>query len=89
MSAERIFKSQNLLEFCIHYRGVQKLEATRMFTKIAFQRCLIDLHALFSPSKMNGPLKFEPLIDQISKGSIVADKEYKLALFRRSFPINL
>jgi hypothetical protein len=62
-------KSQNLLELCIHYRGVRKLEAARVFIEIAFQRWLIGSHALLPPSKINSPLKFEPLAHQILKGA--------------------
>jgi hypothetical protein len=40
-----------------------------MFVEIAFQKGLIDSHALFSPSKMCSPLKFEPRADQILKGA--------------------
>jgi hypothetical protein len=60
-------KSQNLLKLCIHDPGVRKLEAARVFIELAFQRWLIGSHALFSPSKISSPLKFEPLAHQILK----------------------
>jgi hypothetical protein len=66
------------------------MEAAQVFIEIAFQGCLIDLYALFSPSKMDSSLKFEPSADKILKG---ADHEAgtvsKLALFCHSFAINL
>jgi hypothetical protein len=48
---KRILKSQNLLELCIYYRAVRKLEAARVFIEIAFQWGLIDYHALPRPRK--------------------------------------
>jgi hypothetical protein len=72
------------------HRGLRRLEATRVFAEMAFQKCLINSHALFSLSKMDGNLKFEPQIDQILNG---ADHEAKtgdeLRLFRCSFALDL
>jgi hypothetical protein len=56
----RLCKSQTLLKLDIDDRGVRTLQAARVFTEIALQKGLIDSHALFSPSKMKSPLKFEP-----------------------------
>jgi hypothetical protein len=60
-----------------------------MFAEIAFQKCLIDSHTLFSPSKMDSPLEFESPADQMLKGADhEADTESKLTLFYRFFAIN-
>jgi hypothetical protein len=53
-----------------------------VFADLAFPKVLIDSHALFSPSKMDSPLKFEPLADQILKGvDHDADLKDELRLF--------
>jgi hypothetical protein len=58
------------------------MEAAGVFAEIAFQRCLIDSHALFSPLKMDSPLKFEPPVNQILKGADhEADTEVNWACF--------
>jgi hypothetical protein len=80
---------QNLLEFSIDYRGVRRLEAARLFAETAFQRWLIDSHALFSPSKMDSPLKFERPDDEILKGPITKQTYKMNCLFCRSFAIDL
>jgi hypothetical protein len=38
-----------------------------VFADLAFPGALIDLHALFSYSEMDSPLKFESPVDQILK----------------------
>jgi hypothetical protein len=79
-----------MLELYIDYRGVRRLEAARVLAEIAFQKCLVDSHALFSPSKMDNPLKFEPSADQTLKGADhEADTEDELGMFCRFFAINL
>jgi hypothetical protein len=53
---------------------------------MAFQKCLIDSLALFSPSKRDRHLKFEPSADQISKeADHEATIEDEPGLFCRSF----
>jgi hypothetical protein len=70
------------VELYIDYDGVLRLEAARMFVDLAFSKRLIDSHPLFSPWKMNRPLKFEPPADQILKGpDHEADKDDELRLF--------
>jgi hypothetical protein len=49
---------------------------------MAFQKCLIDSHALFSPSKMDSRLKLELPTDQMLKGPIVRQtQKMNLACF--------
>jgi hypothetical protein len=57
---KRLWKSQILLKRDIGERGVRRLQGARVFAKIPLQKGLICSHAFFSPSKMDGPLKFEP-----------------------------
>jgi hypothetical protein len=55
---------------------------------MAFQKCLIDSQASFSPSKRDSHLKFEPPADQILKGADhEATIEDELGLFCRSFTL--
>jgi repressor of nif and glnA expression len=56
---KRLWKSQILLKRDIDDRGVRMLQTARVFAEIPLQKRLIDSHAFFSPSKMDGPLKFE------------------------------
>jgi hypothetical protein len=53
---------------------------------MAFQKCLIDSQALFSPSKRDSHLKFERPADQILKGADhQATIKDEMGLFCRSF----
>jgi hypothetical protein len=56
---KRFWKLQILLKRDIDDRGVRRLQAARVFAEIPLQKGLIDSHAFFSPSEMDGPLKFE------------------------------
>jgi hypothetical protein len=47
---------------------LEKLKAARLFTDIAVPKSLIDSPTLFSPSKRDSRLRFEPAADQILKG---------------------
>jgi hypothetical protein len=79
-----------MLELYIDSRGVRRLETVRVFTDFVVSKGLIDSHALFSPSKRDSPLKFEPAADQILKGADhEANTDDELDLFSRSFAINL
>jgi repressor of nif and glnA expression len=57
---KRLWTWQILLNRDIDDRGVRMLQAARVFAEIPLQKALIDSHAFFSPSKMDGPLKFDP-----------------------------
>jgi hypothetical protein len=57
---KRLWKSRILLKRDIDDRGVRRLQAARVFAEIPLQKGLIDSHVFFSPSKKDGPLKFEP-----------------------------
>jgi hypothetical protein len=57
-----------------------------MLAEMVFQKCLIDSHALFSPSKRDSHLKSEPAADQILKeADHEATTEDEPGVFCRSF----
>jgi hypothetical protein len=65
---KRLWKSQILLKRDIADPGVRRLQAARVFAEIPLQKGLIDSHAFFSPSIMDGPLKFVPGRSKIERG---------------------
>jgi hypothetical protein len=50
-------------------KKVGQMEIAEVFAEIDFQKGLINSHALFSPSKKDNSLKFEPVADQLLNGA--------------------
>jgi hypothetical protein len=84
------FKSQNLVEPTPDSGDFKGWTLHGVSSEMAFQKYLIDSHALFSPSSMDSHLKIEPPADPILKGADhEATTKDELGLFCRSFTVNL